>query len=167
MRIGRAAVLAILLTALIQPWADAASPRSGTLLRSNPAVTWSGGPFWLSEPNYVNATCVAGARDPLCDHYSLTVNLSDGARILVSVTTAAANPNDGIQPFDGNDYDFYVYSPEGVLLAYAANTQGNEKVIFTHRARFKGRPYEIRVHPWFVRPGSTYKGTAQALTLGY
>lgn len=168
MRIGRrAVVLAIVLAALTQPWAEAASPPSGTLLRTRPSVTWSGGPFVLSEPNYVNATCLGGARDPLCDHYALTVNLGDAASVMVSVTTSAANPNDGIQPFDGNDYDLYVYSPEGVLLAYAANTQGNEKVVFRHRARFRGRPYEIRVHPWFVRPGSSYKGVAQALTLGY
>lgn len=168
MRIGRhAAALAVVLTALIQPWAEAASPASGTLLRARPWVTWSGGPYVLSEPNYVNATCLGGARDPLCDHYALKVDLGEAARIQVSVTTSGANPNDGIQPLDGNDYDLYVYSPEGVLLAYAANTQGNERLIFQHRSRFKGRPYEVRVHPWFVRPGSTYKGSARALTLGY
>ncbi len=164
---GTAVALAIVLTTLVQPRAEAASPASGTLLRTRPWVTWSGGPFVLSEPNYVNATCLAGARDPLCDHYALKINLGEAARIQVSVTTSGANPNDGIQPLDGNDYDLYVYSPEGTLVAYAANTQGNETLSFQYRARFSGRPYEVRVHPWFVRPGSTYKGMARAMTFGY
>ncbi|HYZ91248.1 MAG TPA: hypothetical protein VFA34_02505, partial [Actinomycetota bacterium] len=89
------------------------------------------------------------------------------ARIQVSITTAAANPNDGIQPLDGDDYDVFVYAPNGGKIAEGANTKGNESVFFTYRSRFGRAPYEIRVHPWFVRPGSTYKGMIRALSTGY
>jgi hypothetical protein len=86
--------------------------------------------------------------------------------VQVSVKTPSANPNDGAQPLDGDDYDLFVYAPSGALVAKAANTQGNETVTFTHRARYGAKPYEVRVAPWFVMPGSTYKGLVQALSFG-
>jgi hypothetical protein len=165
-RIGRAlAVGAVVLSVLLQPQAEAAN-RAGSLLRSRTVVTWTGGPFVLSEPNYVFTDCVGGESDPLCDHFALKIALGDGARIQVSITTASPNPNNGAQPLDGDDYDVFVYAPNGAKIAEAANTKGNESVVFAYRSRFGRQPYEIRVHPWFVMPGSTYKGTIRALTMG-
>jgi hypothetical protein len=148
--------------------ADASSPASGQLQKTQRRITWSGGPFVLSEPNYVTSgACVlGGSSDPICDHFALTVRLGDQALIEVQITTPNANPDDGIQPFDGDDYDLYVYSPSGGLVAKAENTRGNERVTFTHRARYTGRPYEVRVAPFSVMPGSRYTGTAKALSLG-
>ncbi len=166
MRYRLAAVVMVVIGLTATSGAQAASPASGKLLRTKRVMTWSGGPFILSEPNYVAADCLGGKNDPLCDHFALTVNLADGAQIEVSVTTRSPNPEEGAQPIDGDDYDLFVYRPDGALVAEAANTRGNEKIVFTHSARFSGKPYEIRVHPWFVLPGSTYKGTAKALTVG-
>jgi hypothetical protein len=94
------------------------------------------------------------------------VNLGDGAQIEVRVMTGTPNPPEGAQPIDGDDYDLFVYAPNGALVAEAANAKGNETIVFRHSGRFRGQAYEIRVHPWFVFPGSTYRGTARALTVG-
>lgn len=165
MRLARLSAVALLFLGIVSgSAAHAASPDSGKLLGTKRVMTWSGGPFLTSEPNYVSADCLAGASDPLCDHFALTVGLAGGTEIEISVTTASPNPPEGIQPIDGDDYDLFVYAPNGALVAEAANTKGNETVLFRHDSRFNGKPYEIRVHPWFVFPGSTYKGTAKALS---
>lgn len=164
MRFVRLTAVVALVLGVVAGSAQAASPASGKLLRTNRVITWSGGPFLASEPNYVSTDCLGGASDPLCDHFALTVVLGGGTQIEVSVTTGTPNPEEGAQPIDGDDYDLFVYAPNGALVAEAANTKGNESVVFRHDARFNGKPYEVRVHPWFVFPGSTYKGVAKALT---
>lgn len=165
MRLVRLTAVVVLVLGFVSgSGAQAASPASGKLLGTKRVMKWSGGPFVTSEPNYVSADCLAGASDPLCDHFALTVDLAGGTEIEVSVTTASPNPPEGIQPIDGDDYDLFVYAPNGALVAEAANAKGNETVLFRHDSRFNAKPYEIRVHPWFVMPGSTYKGTARALT---
>jgi hypothetical protein len=159
-------VVAIVLGLVSASGAQAASPASGKLLKTKRVLTWSGGPFIASEPNYLGTDCLGGRSDPVCDHFALTVNLGDGAQIEVSVTTATPNPEWGAQPIDGDDYDLFVYAPNGALVAKAANAKGNETIFFRHDGRFRGKPYEIRVHPWFVFPGSRYQGKARALSVG-
>lgn len=166
MRSLRLAAIVGLFGLLIGPVAEAASPASGQLFAAKRAVAWSGGPFFVSEPNYLSEDCLGGANDPLCDHFALTINLPNGSRIEVSIATDVPNPPDGAQPLDGDDYDLFVYAPNGTLVASAANVKGNETIVFRHSGRFTGKPYEVRVHPWFVLPGSTYSGSARALSVG-
>ena len=146
--------------------AAASSPPSGHLHRAQRHLNWSGGPFIVSEPNYFAPGCLGGRSDPLCDHYALTVGLGNGALIEVSITTPRPNPEDGAEPLDGDDYDLFVYAPNGGLVAQSANATGNERLVFRHRAAYTGKPYEVRVSPWFVAPLSRYKGTVRALSLG-
>lgn len=165
MRLARlAAAVTIVLGVAGGSAADAASPASGKLLDTKRVMKWSGGPFVASEPNYVGEDCFGQANDPICDHFALSMDLPGGTEIEVNVTTGSPNPPEGIQPIDGDDYDLYVYAPNGALVAQAVNTKGNETVLFRYDSRFRGKAYEVRVHPWFVMPGSTYKGTATALT---
>jgi hypothetical protein len=149
----------IALLGFAAPTAQAASPTSGKLTRSKRSVTWSGGPFVLSEPNYAGSACIAGRVDPTCDHFMLTVNMPEGSHVQVKVATARPEPSNGITG-DGDDYDLYVYSPDGGLMGIAETPGGNERLTFRHRATYNGKAYEVRVGPWFVYPGSTYKGTA-------
>ena len=58
MRVVRlGAVIALALGVVGGSAAQAASPASGKLLDSKRVMTWSGGPFVASEPNYVSADC--------------------------------------------------------------------------------------------------------------
>lgn len=122
-----------------------ATPASATVSRSQDVV-WSGGPFTLSNP----AVCV-GAGDPTCDHFSLTVDAKAGTHVFVAI--------DG--KLDGDDYDLFVYYPDGSLAAQKATGSGNEMVVFQHRTDLGAGPYEVRVQPFLVTPGSTYAGVAQ------
>ena len=155
-----------MLTLWLPHTAEAASPASGTLGRSSTVVRWSGGPFVAFVPNYLGQSCPGGASDPTCDHFRLTVNLGEGAEVLVSITTPRSNPEDGAAPFDGDDYDLFVFAPSGAKVAAAEHATGNETIVFRHQARFNGRPYEVRVAPWLITPGSSYKGTVEALSFG-
>lgn len=149
-----------------QPAAHAADPASGSITKSKRSVSWSGGPIYLSQPNPVASDCLGGSSDPTCDYYALTVTLGEGAKVQVKVTTARPNTDDGVNGVQGDDYDLFIYAPNGALVAEGANPRGNETAEFRHRKQYNGKPYEVRITPWLVLPGSTYKGTAKALTLG-
>ncbi len=149
-----------------QPAAHAANPESGSITKKKRSVSWMGGPMYMSEPS-PGGDCLGGSEDPACDYFALTVTLGEGAKVQVKVTTSRANAQDGVNGVQGDDYDLYVYAPNGALVGEAANDpRGNETAEFRHRSQYNGRPYEVRIAPWLVLPGSTYKGTASALTLG-
>ncbi len=144
--------------------AQAASPPSGTLSKSKRTVTWTGGPFTVSYPITSVAPCLNGASDTMCDHFLLKVNMGQGAKIKVSIIGS----NSGLEILQvvagPNDYDLYVYDPDGNEVGSSAGPTSHESVTFTHKARFRNRPYEVRVIPFLLVPPSTYNGTATALS---
>ncbi len=166
MRTLRAFVIGIIALGMFAPHAHAANPSSGTITKSKRSISWAGGPIYLSQPNPVASDCLLGSDDPTCDYFALTVKLGEGARVQVKVTTARANTDDGVNGVQGDDYDLFVYAPNGALVAESANPRGNETLEFKHRKANSGRPYEIRITPWLVLPGSTYRGTIKALSVG-
>jgi len=165
-RLRLVGLVVVALGLLAQPAAQAANPASGSISKSKRSVSWSGGPIYLSQPNPVASDCLGGSEDPTCDYFDLKVTLGEGAKVQVKVTTARPNTDDGVNGVQGDDYDLFVYAPNGALVAEGANPRGNETAEFRHRKQYNGRAYEIRITPWLVAPGSTYKGTAKALTLG-
>lgn len=167
-----AAVLAVALPA------GAATPAGGTVTKSKRTAKWKGGPFTVSDP--VDPVGLgfppepSCSQDPMCDHFSLKVTLGEGARIEVKITTANPNPPGSVggvtslQPITGDDYDVYVFDPNGILITgdKGASEKGNEKVTFTHKKRFNGKAYDVAVRPWAVMPGSTYSGSATVVAVG-
>ncbi|MDQ3874237.1 MAG: pre-peptidase C-terminal domain-containing protein, partial [Actinomycetota bacterium] len=123
--------------------ASAATPGGGSVSKKSPSVTWDGGPFAASNP----AGCV-GAADPTCDHFLLQVSgLSGTANVQIAISAQ-----------EGDDYDLFVYAPDGTLVDSSATASGNEAVTIP---RPVDGTYEVRVQPWLVTPGSTYHGIAQ------
>ena len=151
MRLVRAAAGGlILLAVLAQPAADAATPAKGTLSKKVKVVKWTGS-FTLSEPDSLTG-CLGGPTDPICDHFLLKIDLKDGARVRIDVPA----------PDAVSDIDLYVYAPTGSEVGSSANAFGtNEYVEFRHSGRFRNKVYEVRVMPWLVVPGTTYKATAK------
>ena len=146
--------LMLLVTALVgvlfSGTAQAADPPSGTLSKSRKSVSWAGS-FVLSQPDSVGG-CVGGAEDPICDHFLLKISLGDGTRIRIDLPAPDAL----------SDLDLFVYSPSGSEVGRSANAFGtNEFVEFRHSGRFRNKVYEVRVKPWLVVPGITYKATAK------
>lgn len=130
-----------------------ASPSSGTLDSQNGEVTWSGGPFYVSNPTTTlgltkQAPCDVGA--PACDNFRLTVTANGVKQVLVAIAPAAG--------FEADDYDLYVYDDNGVLIASDASGDGFESVVIEVG---DSAYYDVRVQPWSVAPGSTYSGVAQ------
>jgi len=140
-----ARVLASLLLLALAPAAlvQAAEPSSGTLSDPNDEVTWFGAPF-ASNP----VACPTSV-DPSCDHFRLTIASTSIKRVLIAIA-----PDPG---FEADDYDLFVFDDQGVLLASQADGDGFESVVIENTgAAF----YEVRVQPWLVAPGSTYRGVA-------
>lgn len=122
--------------------AEAAEPASGTVSEDTPTVSWSGGPFLTSNP----AQCLP--EDPACDRFALTIVPSGEAGDSVQVITAAA---------DGDDYDLFVYDPDGTLVGSSAGSTGNESVSLFEPV---AGTYTVEVQAWLVEPGSVYTGGA-------
>lgn len=124
-----------------------AEPDEGAISRQQRSVTWTGGPFTASNP----AGCVGGASDPTCDHFRLVVNASDRSTFMVAIQTPEGA---------GDDFDLFVYYPDGTEAASSASSGGNEAVVVEHRIDRGTGPYEVRVQPWLVNAGGTYDGIA-------
>ncbi|MGH9748499.1 MAG: zinc-dependent metalloprotease family protein [Candidatus Polarisedimenticolia bacterium] len=138
---GPAALVLLLLP--LGATARAAEPASGTIGGPNDEAAWTGS-FVASNP-VICATSV----DPLCDHFRLTIEADSIRRVAIAIAPDAA--------FETDDYDLFVYDDQGVLVASQADGDGFESVIVENTgAAF----YEVRVQPWLVTPGSTYRGVA-------
>ena len=142
--------LILMVTAAIAaaPAAHAAQPTSGTVDGDTPTATWIGGPFTAGVPNQLG--CLTPA-DPTCDAFALAVDLPPGTTFAVAISSE----------IEGDDYDLYVYHPNGTEAGRSANASGNESVIITHTGP-GSVTYAVRVLPFTVAQGSTYQGIAQA-----
>lgn len=148
MKIVRPVVLVFTaLAVLLSSTAHAATPESGTISKKKKSVSWSGS-HTLSIP--VN-DCVQGSESPECDYFYLKVDMPDGARVRVVVPA----------PSPVSDIDVYVYAPNGAQVANSGNIFGETEVAeWRHSARFRNKPYEVRVQAYLVPPGQAYTGTA-------
>ncbi|HKH49773.1 MAG TPA: zinc-dependent metalloprotease family protein [Thermoanaerobaculia bacterium] len=128
--------------------AHAAEPSSGTVSKGNRTSNWLGGPHTASAPS--PAGCVS-VSNPACDAFALTVDLKPGSRFAVAIASE----------IEGDDYDLYVYYPDGTAAASSATEGGNEAVVIQHTLLHGSGPYQVRVLPFTVTPGSTYQGLAR------
>ena len=123
---------------------SAAEPSEGTISSTRDEVAWRGGPFPVPNP----AGCL-GPSDPTCDHFILRIDNPGVKRVLVAIA-----PDQG---FEDDDYDLFVYDDRGALVGSNADGDGFESVVFENT----GAPfYEVRVQPFLVDAGSTYRGVA-------
>jgi hypothetical protein len=150
MRLHRVSAVLLLLTLLAAGAAQAAEPAAGTVAKGNHrTATWMAGPF--SGPGFPTLGCLAPA-DPTCDAFALTVDLKVGSRFAVAIATE----------IEGDDYDLYVFYPDGTAAASSATASGNEAVVIEHTALHGSGPYAVRVLPFAVTDGSTYQGIARS-----
>lgn len=137
------------LGALLSVAAYGADPDSGAVSKGKRTANWAGGPFTAGVPNA--AGCI-GTSDPTCDAFSLTVDVRPGSQFAVAITTASAD----------DDYDLFVYYPDGTEAGRSATGGGNEAVVIQHTTLHGTGPYAVRVLPFDVASGSTYSGVARA-----
>jgi hypothetical protein len=163
MKTGRIlASVVCLFVALAATPSWAASPASGTLSKAKKQITWKGGPFAAS---FTTPDPIIGCPGvDACDHFALKADLGEGSRIKITLRTPnPAVEADPLRPYD--DYDVYVYAADGSEVAHQITANGNETLTFTHKARWRNKPYDISVDPWLVQPGSTFTATASVSKL--
>jgi hypothetical protein len=139
------AVALALVSTLVATTAQAADPPGGTVSKSKRSVSWTG----TFDAPVTELRCEG---PDLCDHFALKVNFGDGTRVTVSIP--AVSP--------ATDIDFFVYDPKGVEVASSGNFPGEAEVAtFTHKAKYRNKPYDVAVVPYLVIPGTTYKANAR------
>ena len=132
----------------------AASPEAGSISGNNDEATWTGGPFYVSNP----ATTAGAVKQvpcdlgqPSCDSFRLTVDARGSVKeILIAIAPAAG--------FEADDYDLHVYNDQGVRVAEDADEDGFESVVVSATL---SSYYDVRVQPYVVMPGSSYSAAAQ------
>ncbi|MDT4952058.1 MAG: hypothetical protein QOJ02_196 [Acidobacteriota bacterium] len=152
-------VVGISVTRLLVNVAQAGTPSSGTLSPSHPLITYTGGPFAVSNPSSpVGATppaCAPGT----CDDFALHIDIPAGTTSYSAVvtidwtdngTTTQGNPN--------SDFDVYIYKSDGVTLVGQGPGTTKPEI-----AVFQALPgdYIIRVVPYDVSPTVTFQGKAE------
>ena len=124
--------------------AGAASPSSGTVSQSNPNLPWSGALFVMSTP--VPEACPP-AGDPgnvRCDHFFLTIDVpatfwtQNTGGVAIRITWLSSD----------NDFDLYVYNPEGTQVASSAAGGTTSEAVFLEFPA--PGVYEVRVVPFLV-----------------
>ena len=140
---------AICAMGLMATAAQAANPSSGSITPPSTGANWTGGPYTVGVPNQLG--CLTPS-DPTCDAFALTVNLNLGYRFVVGIQSE----------IPGDDYDLYVYYPDGTEAGRSATSAANESVVIKHTNLHGTGPYQVRVLPFTVTSGSTYQGIARA-----
>jgi hypothetical protein len=136
----------VALAAVVLPTAEGATPAAGTVSTTATSTAWTGGPFLVPNPSGV---CV-GTVTPGCDTFSLTIAPPASGNYSVNVAVSPSSPDD--------DYDLYVYRPDGAEAGNSGTASGNESVTLDNPA---GGTYSVVVVAFMINPGDTYQGTAK------
>jgi len=144
------AVLAVslLVAAAFAPKTLAATPSSGALSPTTPALTYTSGPFYVpNQTGTATGTPLCNAGAP-CDDYTLNVAVPSGynAGNNVSVNIAWPNPT--------ADFDLYVLDSSGAVVASSATSNDPEVASFPAASG----TYTVRVVP-YTPLGQSITGT--------
>lgn len=134
--------LAAVAAIFVIPFAQAATPASGTLSPSSPELSYSYGPNAISNPSGT-AELVCQAPVLPCDAYALTVELPAGApdyKLVIETSWTAIT----------DDYDLYLLSETGGDAGSSATSNNPEKIEIAAAAG----SYTVRLVPFAVT-GST------------
>jgi pre-peptidase len=137
--------LCVLAVAVLAAASDGATPAGGPVSPAATTTSWQGGPFLVPNPTGVCADAVT----PGCDNYSLTITAPPTGAYTVDISTNPSSADD--------DYDLYVYAPDGRKVGSSASASGREQVTLDSPA---AGTYTVQVVAFMVNPGDTYTGTA-------
>lgn len=137
----------------------ATTPPSGTVSPSSPALTFSGGPFAVSNPSSPTGDNPPACVDATCGVFALNVSIpgTDFNSYKATVTVRWTNGGTTTQGGTASDYDVYVYSPDltGTQNGKAASAANPEVTTFPVTTG----TYTIYVDPFDVSPSVTFQAT--------
>ncbi|HEX4683363.1 MAG TPA: sialidase family protein, partial [Gemmatimonadaceae bacterium] len=142
----------------------ATTPNAGTITPANPVLTFTGGPFAVSNPSNP-----AGQNPPVCTGatcgvYTLTVSVpsTDFNSYKARVTVGWTNSGTTTQQSDTSDFDVAIFSPDvtGTEVATAGTTANPEVAVFDVSG---GSSYEIDVVPYDVSSTVTFNAKVELI----
>jgi hypothetical protein len=139
-------------------WA-ATTPASGTLSPANPVITFSGGPFAVSNPSSPTAENPPVCTDDICGQFALAVDIpaSDPNAYDVKVSVGWTDDGTTTQGSTTSDFDVFVYKPDVTGEKQPDNgvNDNPEEVTFTAVSGV----YTVYVVPYDVSPSVPFHGT--------
>jgi hypothetical protein len=138
----------------------ATTPTGATLTPISPTVTFSGGPFSVSNPSSPLGETPPACTDGTCGQFALKVSIpatdlnTYKARLNVSWTNSGTTTTGATT----SDYDVYVYSPDltGSQVTRAASAANPETTTFNVA---NGTAVMIYVVPYDVSPTAAFSGS--------
>jgi hypothetical protein len=146
------ALVAATLGVLVPSSASSAVPASGTISPAQTTAAWQGGPAVASNPS---GACIGAGLDVICVRYLLTIAPPATGTSAVDISITIPNADD--------DWDLFVYGPDGKQIGSSTNGAGAAESVQINNPA--AGTYEVFVNPWLVMPGNTYNGKA-TLTVG-
>ena len=153
-------ILLVLVVAILPGAAFAATtPASGTLSPSTPALSFSGGPYPVSNPSSPLGKNPPACADATCGVYTLTVAIpsTDFNSYKATLTVGWTNSGTTTTGADSSDFDVYVYSPDatGTQTALAASSANPEVATFN----VSNGTYTLYIAPYDVSPTVPFNAT--------
>ena len=156
MRLRVSVILVALFPAVL---AAATNPPSGTISPASPTVTFTGGPFAVSNPSDPLGSTPPVCTDQVCGQYTLTVSIpsSDVNSYQAHLAVSWVNSGTTTQGSDTSDFDVYIYSPDitGSKAGSAASSSNPETTAFP----VASGTYTIYVVPYDVSPSVTFSAS--------
>jgi len=142
----------------------ATTPASGTISPANPTLTFTGGPFAVSNPSNPIGENPPVCTSLTCGQYALTVSvpLTDFNSYKARVTVGWTNSGTTTQQSDTSDFDVAIYTPDvtGTESGSSASTANPEVAVFDVSS---GSTYTIYVVPYDVSPSVTFNAKVELI----
>ncbi len=157
-------IIATLVVAATATFAIAeTSPPSGVLSPANPTLTFTGGPFALSNPSSPTGDNPPVCTEDTCGQFVMTVAIPAGDFNSYRARVAVGWTNDGTTTLGGDesDFDVYIYAPDltGTQTATAASLANPEVTTFD----VSNGDYTIYVDPFDVSPTVTFEASVSLI----
>src|SRR5437667_139555 len=150
-----AVILASLVTGALSAPASAASPSEGSISDTSPNTTWAGQFYPVGGTTLPEECPPPDPANVRCDHFFLTIAFTDpgfwdshAGQVTIRIEW----------PSSDNDFDLYVYGPDGGGLAGSSEAGGTTSEEVALLSPTPGT-YEVRVVPFLVI-NSGYSGQA-------
>lgn len=137
----------------------ATTPASATLSPANPTVTYTGGPFSVSNPSSPLGNTPPACTPDVCSEFALTISIpaSDTKSYKARLSVSWTNSGTTTQGSGTTDYDVYVYLPNltGTKVAQGPGSTNPELAVFP----VANGTYTIYVVPYDVSPTVPFTAT--------
>ncbi|HYC94039.1 MAG TPA: sialidase family protein [Thermoanaerobaculia bacterium] len=159
MKAGSRLTVLLVLAAFAGAALAATTPSSGTLSPGNPSISFTGGPFAVSNPSSPLGENPPVCVDATCAVFTLNVSIpaSDFNSYKATLTVNWSNSGTTTQGGSASDYDIYVYAPDftGTKVAQGPGNTNPETAVW---AASSGT-YTLYVAPYDVAPEVPFSAT--------